>query len=787
MASDSSRRPSKRKSTAPGDADSSSAKHVRKCERTGCPAKAPICFASASERCVGNGYTSRWYHMSQSEHYCNECFDHYYRSHKDGYAVFALWKRKWSTYGTTDPNIKAFMMDTMLPYWVQCTQCEKWRQMTKDSNISPDFLKKYVCGMSTSGFTKSSIANACDSPEDYRVEYTKDYNWMTQLIAPPYLKNSPAFPFLSSYFPDCVGMSATDMEVFNQSKSPDMPAYLSPFVTSDQSEPARCFQPGAMDELELTEFPEFAKIPTLYLAIRNVCVTLWNLNPKKWLSHERCGPFIICRGMTRIWCINSLQSILWHLTRRGLINFGLLSLPKEIDFMPKDILPQDNHVLIIGAGVSGLSAAHQLNHFGVKTTILEAKDRIGGRIHDDCSLGLTVGKGAQIINGCDNNPLIVLSHQTGVHIKELSEKCCLLQKGGVKVEEKTDSQMDFHFNAILDIIADWRRNKEILQDLSLMDKFRETHQHFMDESQLTFTKQQETLLNFHFGNLEYACGTSLSNISTMNWDQNEDYPQFSGRNVLLADGFSPILDKITENLDIVYNTEISSIDYSDKVVVKSSDGQSWTGDKVIVTLPLAVLKNGIVQFNPPLPQNKVMAIQQLGVGYMEKVVLQFKERFWSDISSPAEVFGRVETEFSRRGLFGIFHDLSKEIASGKSCYILSTHICGDSVEILKQKSDEEIVAMCIETLSELFPKKKVPNPQKYLVTRWYKDKYVQMAYSHIPVGASGDLYDDIAEDVQGKIFFAGEATNRQHPQSVTGAYISGMREAEKVFTSMAVS
>lgn len=112
--------------------------------------------------------------------------------------------------------------------------------------------------------------------------------------------------------------------------------------------------------------------------------------------------------------------------------------------------------------------------------------------------------------------------------------------------------MDLHFNAILDIIADWRRNKEILQDLNLMDKFRETHQHFMDESQLTFSKQQETLLNFHFGNLEHACGTSLSNISSMNWDQNEDYPQFSGRNVLMADGFSTILDKITENLYIVY-------------------------------------------------------------------------------------------------------------------------------------------------------------------------------------------------------------------------------------------
>jgi hypothetical protein len=59
-----------------------------------------------------------------------------------------------------------------------------------------------------------------------------------------------------------------------------MPKYLSPFVTNEQSESARCFQPGEMDESEVIEFPEFAKLPTVYLAIRNVCVTLWNLNPK---------------------------------------------------------------------------------------------------------------------------------------------------------------------------------------------------------------------------------------------------------------------------------------------------------------------------------------------------------------------------------------------------------------------------------------------------------------------------------------------------------------------------
>lgn len=146
--------------------------------------------------------------------------------------------------------------------------------------------------------------------------------------------------------------------------------------------------------------------------------------------------------------------------------------------------------------------------------------------------------------------------QAGSHIKELIEKCCLVKKGGEKVDDKMDSQMDFHFNAVLDIIADWRRNKEMLSDLNLLDKVRETHQHFMDESQINFTKEQETLLNFHIGNLEYACGTSLTNVSTLNWDQNEDYPQFSGKNALFVDGFGQILQKMVAAKDIIYNAEV---------------------------------------------------------------------------------------------------------------------------------------------------------------------------------------------------------------------------------------
>uniref|UniRef100_A0A8D2D6B4 Lysine demethylase 1B n=1 Tax=Sciurus vulgaris TaxID=55149 RepID=A0A8D2D6B4_SCIVU len=551
--------------TVDEDEDGVSEKKYRKCEKAGCTATCPVCFASASERCAKNGYTSRWYHLSCGEHFCNECFDHYYRSHKDGYDKYTTWKKIWTSNGKTEPSPKAFMADQQLPYWVQCTEpkCGKWRQLTKEIQLTPQVAKTYRCGMKPNAAVKPETSDHCSLPEDLEA-----------------------------------------------------------------------------------------------------------------LTPQKCIPHIIVRGLVRIRCVQEVERILYFMTRKGLINTGVLTVAADQYLLPKDY--HNKSVVIVGAGPAGLAAARQLHNFGIKVTVLEAKDRIGGRVWDDKSFkGVTVGRGPQIVNGCINNPVALMCEQ----------------------------------------------------------------------------------------------------VSARSWDHNEFFAQFAGDHTLLSSGYSAIIDKLAEGLDIRLNSPVQSIDYTgDDVQVTTTDGTGFSAQKVLVTVPLAILQKGAIQFNPPLSEKKMKAINSLGAGIIEKIALQFPYRFWDSKVQGADFFGHVPPSASQRGLFAVYYDMDPQ----KQQSVLMSVIAGEAVASVRTLGDKQVLQRCMATLRELFKEQEVPDPTKYFVTRWSTEPWIQMAYSFVKTFGSGEAYDIIAEEIQGTVFFAGEATNRHFPQTVTGAYLSGVREASKI-------
>uniref|UniRef100_A0A3B4WVH5 Lysine demethylase 1B n=1 Tax=Seriola lalandi dorsalis TaxID=1841481 RepID=A0A3B4WVH5_SERLL len=547
----------KRKATDTEEEDDQSEKKYRKCEKAGCSATYPVCFASASERCAKNGYTSRWYHLSCGEHFCNECFDHYYRSHKDGYEIFASWKKVWTSNGKSEPSLKAFMADQQLPFWVQCTKpdCRKWRQLTKEIQLTASLAATYRCGMK-----------------------------------------------------------------FNNIKTEG---------------PDQCSQP---EDLEM-------------------------------LTSQKCALHIIVRGLVRVRCVQEMDRVLNFMTRKGLINTGVLSVKQPL--LPERY--RSKNVIVIGAGASGLAAARQLQNFGTQVVLLEARERIGGRVWDDTSLGVTVGRGAQIVNGCVNNPIALMCEQ----------------------------------------------------------------------------------------------------VSARSWDHNEFFAQFSGDHTLLTKGYSVLLHKLAEGLDVRTKCPVQAIDYSGDVVkVTSSNGSQWTAQKVLVTVPLTLLQKNSIQFNPPLPDRKLKAIHSLGVGIIEKIALQFPYRFWDNKIQGADYFGHIPPGPDKRGMFSVFYDMEPQ---GKQAVLMSV-ITGDAVPAVRDMEDKEVVDECMKVLRELFKEQEVPEPLRFFITHWSKDTWSQMSYSFVKTGGSGEAYDILAEDVQGKVFFA-EKCCLHFTSVLTPFYISQLEVA----------
>ncbi|GFR69599.1 lysine-specific histone demethylase 1B [Elysia marginata] len=539
-----------------------------------------------------------------------------------------------------------------------------------------------------------------------------------------------------------------------------------------------------MMEQEIAEFPDMAQdCPHLYLALRNLALALWTLNPKEWVTTEKVEIHTVCRGLARISCVQRLPRLLNFLTRHGYINQGLLNPPRSEVILDGC----ECSVIVIGAGASGLAAARCLHSYGVKATVLEASSSIGGRVSvhaTECEVDPHSG---QLINGCWNNPLAIMAYQSGISLETQSDNCPLITAAGQLVPEDLDHRIEFHYNAILDIVSDWRRGRTSQADVPLIDKFKEFHEEFIRETQGYFSEaafsQQEVrrLVNFYLSNLEFACGCSLKRASALCWDQNEDLPQPGGPHMRVSGGFGQILRSLARDLDIKLDCQVQEINYEDKTVTVKSSLGDFTADKVIVTVPLAILKKGIPEFHPPLPEFKVKAIESLGAGKVEKVTLEFDEDFWSEKIKHQSLFGHVPESEDHMGFFNVFYYHQHR---DTSTYSVMSHLVGQGLATMEGKTDQEVVKACLGVLKSLFPEKEIPEPLSSSVSHWAQDPHTGMAYSYIPVGASGQTYDDMATPVNGCLHFAGEATHRQFPQTVTGAYISGMREAWNILDSI---
>lgn len=419
----------------------------------------------------------------------------------------------------------------------------------------------------------------------------------------------------------------------------------------------------------------------------------------------------------------------------------------------------DEKILIIGAGVSGLSTAESLRNIGFKDiTILEARDRLGGRIHTSQHWkDAPVDLGASWIHGTRRNPITRLAKEAGVTMLETDyEDMEMFGPEGRSLSSGDEERLERVTRLLYKAVNRTYGSKadslhqalfKTLRDLSPEERVWAEHL-IHSNIELSFAEDSEALdaQALMFGK------------------------EFKGTDVLFPQGYFEVFRDRYRPFSILTNHVVQSIDLKGNTVqVLTSQGE-LQADRVVLTTPLGVLQRGAIAFRPGLSREKQDAISTLGMGCLNKVYLRFPESFWPK-NEAMGYFG------SSPGRWSDWLNLQAYQAEP----ILMAFHSGTIARDMERQSNEEITANAMRVLNRLFGSS-IPNPVDTQITRWATDPFSFGSYSALHPGSNRSTVKALRSPINDRLFFAGEATSLDYPSTVHGAYLSGQRVAKEVLS-----
>lgn len=423
-------------------------------------------------------------------------------------------------------------------------------------------------------------------------------------------------------------------------------------------------------------------------------------------------------------------------------------------------------VVIIGAGVSGLSAASELRKSGLSILVLEARDHIGGRVWTRHEPGLSapIEMGAEFIHGRVPETFELL-HEVGKAALDTSGAHWTLRDG--KLAQNTEDLFGDIQNAL-------KRSK-------ILEKPDVSFQSWLDRSdQYGLSKEAATMAKAFVEGFDAADPARVSaHFVADEWGEGGmlDSPQFRP-----LGGYSSVLSALAgslerDNIRLQLQTVVKQVRWkrgSVEIDVSRFDQSSTvTAKTVIVTLPLGVLQAGDVEFTPAL-DSKESALEQLVFGPVLKLSLRFRKAFWEELDdgqyAGASFFHSAETAIPT---FWTSLPLRTPL--------MTAWIAGPKAAKLSTREMPYIVGQALESLSTVFggqPQSKFELEGAYL-HNWQTDPFSRGAYSYIGVGGS-EARSILAAPLEDTVFFAGEATDEDEAATVGGALQSGARVAKEI-------
>lgn len=412
-------------------------------------------------------------------------------------------------------------------------------------------------------------------------------------------------------------------------------------------------------------------------------------------------------------------------------------------------------VIVVGAGVAGLTVADAARCAGAEVVVLEARDRIGGR-----TWTVPLGPGAIDLGGAwvhdpVGNPLAEALATAGIGARNdgsYYSRMAVWADGWVDAPDAT---------ALTAAVgADWDPS-EALAALSGSDRFVDGVEWFLADRELDGRVGELA----RFGLLWVAGALAVAGPpDRISLAGVAAYAEGAGGNLVPAGGYRMLVERLSAGLDVRLGVPVTGVEHGGAKVVVHADGETFEGDRVVVTVSLGVLRAGAIAFDPPLGAGHAGAVERLAMGTLEKVVFRFPERFWPES-------GWQITHVAGDRAFPAWFDFSRHVESPTLVGLYNPSIAPGLAEL----PAEQRVEPALEVLRKMFGS--VPDPDETLVTDWTGDPWALGSYSYVPIGATVEDMRCLAEPVSERLLLAGEATVPESYGTVHAAFSSGLRAA----------
>jgi len=417
----------------------------------------------------------------------------------------------------------------------------------------------------------------------------------------------------------------------------------------------------------------------------------------------------------------------------------------------------DADVIVIGAGAAGLAAARELSAAQRKVIVLEARERIGGRINthfDQCPIEL----GAEFVHG------------------KPPETLAIAKRAGLDLQSIPNRHWHAHDGVITKSGEFWSRVEDVTEDMSHYAGPDLDFATFLDRYNREDIRSIATLYveGFHAAHADRisVLGLNKTNKAASEIDDEKQFRVESGYDRVVQALHD---EAVTANAVFHLGAVVEAVNWKRDEVEVTTASRSYKARRLVVTLPLTLLQTGQVRVEPSLDEQQGYA-GKLAMGHVIKIMLRFREPFWEKldelkdltfIHAPAELVPTWWTQFPSK------------------TPVLAGWAGGTRAEKLTVESDDALLDHAMGALSHVFAISKgmlEAELVEFYVHNWQKDPFASGAYSYIPVGGL-EASSQLAQPVDDTIFFAGEATNLEgHHGTVHGALATGIRAAREILS-----